>query len=381
MLSFWLTRVHHVGIVGVGGNGATGAAPVQSNAVYVELRGDPDVRRKLLGARTSTCDADHYTYQDGRTSQTARTTLPRRTSRSQYGSVDIEPVLSSSAPSLALLRRDVSVNTHGEDSDDEARVNDYLLVGPSAPAEEQQGGVPRGNVRSNGGDGAVAAPWRLPRGRAPPLGADELRRWASAVTDGEASSIVLADVPGGGVSALGDTEPASTHTHAIATPPTLARTAALVAHRGSDVVFSGGATEPATPTTPTSDGSRGGGSVVPRGRATDMEHSQKLQRNQIFLGMVGVQDQPLPDVQDMIESLYAGGIRFVYFSSEGAVDSKTFADKLGIETGTVLARVRACICKGAWPYGCYGRAQCVCVSEGVYVWICIRVDVWVSLCV
>eukprot|EP00041_Stephanoeca_diplocostata_P035341 m.1242134 g.1242134 ORF g.1242134 m.1242134 type:complete len:1754 (-) comp24682_c0_seq1:57-5318(-) len=293
------------------GGGGSAAPDHADNAVYVELRGDPDVRRTLLGARTSTCDADHYTHQDRRAPR-ASPLADRPTSRSQYGSLDVEPGLSSSAPSLALQRGDASVNAHGEDSDGDA--SDYLLAGPSTAAEEHPHGVGRGNSLGNGGNVPTAAPWRLPRGRAPPLGADELRRWASAVADGEASSIVLAAPP---------------TNHA---PPTLDTRGSLVGSAASDVVFAGAGAEPLTPTTPTSEGSRGG-SVVPRARVTDLEQSQKLQSNQIFLGMVGVQDQPLPDVQDMIESLYAGGIRFVYFSSEGAVDSKTFADKLGIETG------------------------------------------------
>eukprot|EP00040_Diaphanoeca_grandis_P036802 m.236564 g.236564 ORF g.236564 m.236564 type:complete len:603 (-) comp33687_c3_seq1:46-1854(-) len=58
-----------------------------------------------------------------------------------------------------------------------------------------------------------------------------------------------------------------------------------------------------------------------------------LQRDQVFLGMVGIQDQPVPDIVDLVRELEESGIRFVFFSSEGGLESKSFASKLGLETG------------------------------------------------
>ena len=48
---------------------------------------------------------------------------------------------------------------------------------------------------------------------------------------------------------------------------------------------------------------------------------------------LGIQDQPQADVAPLIEDLDDSGIRFVYFSPENGADSKTFASKLGLETG------------------------------------------------
>lgn len=56
--------------------------------------------------------------------------------------------------------------------------------------------------------------------------------------------------------------------------------------------------------------------------------------HQIFLGLVGVIEQPLDDVLQIINDVTEAGIRFVYFSAEDDLESKAFATKLNIETGS-----------------------------------------------
>ncbi|KAJ2479546.1 hypothetical protein IWW56_003023 [Coemansia sp. RSA 2131] len=53
---------------------------------------------------------------------------------------------------------------------------------------------------------------------------------------------------------------------------------------------------------------------------------------QIFLGLITFTYEPKTDVCDFIEDLDIAGIRFVYFSASGGRQSKSFADRLGLET-------------------------------------------------
>ncbi|KAG0348719.1 hypothetical protein BG004_004433 [Podila humilis] len=55
-------------------------------------------------------------------------------------------------------------------------------------------------------------------------------------------------------------------------------------------------------------------------------------QGQIFLGMVTLAHQPKTNVCDFIEDLGLAGIRFVYFSPASERESKSFADRLGLET-------------------------------------------------
>lgn len=58
-----------------------------------------------------------------------------------------------------------------------------------------------------------------------------------------------------------------------------------------------------------------------------------LQCNQVFLGLVAMQEQPLPDVTSLINDMTTAGIRFVFFSTEDDIQSEAFAQKMGLETG------------------------------------------------
>ncbi|XP_065826149.1 transmembrane protein 94-like [Oscarella lobularis] len=59
----------------------------------------------------------------------------------------------------------------------------------------------------------------------------------------------------------------------------------------------------------------------------------RMQRGQIFIGMVALQYQPMIDTVKVVDDLHAAGIRFVHFSDENELRSKVFADKMGLETG------------------------------------------------
>eukprot|EP00042_Codosiga_hollandica_P059539 m.919781 g.919781 ORF g.919781 m.919781 type:complete len:702 (-) comp60199_c0_seq1:1042-3147(-) len=57
------------------------------------------------------------------------------------------------------------------------------------------------------------------------------------------------------------------------------------------------------------------------------------QQNQIFLGMIAVQEQTTPSISRLIEDCTSAGIRFLYFSQDDELQSRAFAEKLGLETG------------------------------------------------
>ncbi|XP_062508635.1 transmembrane protein 94-like isoform X2 [Corticium candelabrum] len=59
----------------------------------------------------------------------------------------------------------------------------------------------------------------------------------------------------------------------------------------------------------------------------------RLQKGQVFIGMVSLQYQPKRDIVRLVEDLDGAGIRFVHFSSDSELTSKVFAAKMGLETG------------------------------------------------
>lgn len=77
---------------------------------------------------------------------------------------------------------------------------------------------------------------------------------------------------------------------------------------------------------------------IPDGMRPDNSEDEKaealwnLQKDQIFLGMVASGIQPKKGVSGLIEDVMAAGVRFVYFSPRNMKRSKTFAEKMGIET-------------------------------------------------
>ena len=58
-----------------------------------------------------------------------------------------------------------------------------------------------------------------------------------------------------------------------------------------------------------------------------------MQQNQVLLGLVVVKECAASDVRELIEDLNVAGIRFVYFSAENELQSKAFAEDMGLETG------------------------------------------------
>ncbi|KAJ2785207.1 hypothetical protein H4R18_000658 [Coemansia javaensis] len=65
---------------------------------------------------------------------------------------------------------------------------------------------------------------------------------------------------------------------------------------------------------------------------TEEEFLRDAVTEQIFLGMVTFAYEPKTDVCDFIEDLDIAGIRFVYFSRTKGRQSKSFAERLGLET-------------------------------------------------
>ncbi|KAJ2765180.1 hypothetical protein IWQ57_004878, partial [Coemansia nantahalensis] len=65
---------------------------------------------------------------------------------------------------------------------------------------------------------------------------------------------------------------------------------------------------------------------------TEEEFLRDAVTEQIFLGMVTFTYEPKTDVCDFIEDLDIAGIRFVYFSQSTGRQSKSFAERLGLET-------------------------------------------------
>ncbi|KAA0197753.1 hypothetical protein FBUS_09292 [Fasciolopsis buskii] len=59
----------------------------------------------------------------------------------------------------------------------------------------------------------------------------------------------------------------------------------------------------------------------------------RLIENQIFLGLISMQQQVRPDVVEAIKQLEEACIRFVYFSRENELRSRVFAERLGLEYG------------------------------------------------
>ncbi|KAI8848357.1 hypothetical protein BC829DRAFT_217530 [Chytridium lagenaria] len=57
----------------------------------------------------------------------------------------------------------------------------------------------------------------------------------------------------------------------------------------------------------------------------------ELLKGQTFIGMASLFYQPKPNVTDFIEDLSLAGIRFVYFSSAPERESKSYAERLGLE--------------------------------------------------
>ncbi|KAJ2824844.1 hypothetical protein IWW50_003134 [Coemansia erecta] len=66
--------------------------------------------------------------------------------------------------------------------------------------------------------------------------------------------------------------------------------------------------------------------------ATEEDLLRDVVTEQIFLGLITFTYEPKTDVCDFIEDLDIAGIRFVYFSAAGGRQSKSFADRLGLET-------------------------------------------------
>lgn len=67
--------------------------------------------------------------------------------------------------------------------------------------------------------------------------------------------------------------------------------------------------------------------------ASDAESCFHMQCNQIFIGMVSMQYQPLNDMIHLIEQLESACIRFVHFSKENELRSRVFSEKMGLESG------------------------------------------------
>ncbi|KAJ1729182.1 hypothetical protein LPJ61_003651, partial [Coemansia biformis] len=65
---------------------------------------------------------------------------------------------------------------------------------------------------------------------------------------------------------------------------------------------------------------------------TEEDFLRDVVTEQIFLGMVTFSYEPKTDVCDFIEDLDIAGIRFVYFSRSKGRQSKSFAERLGLET-------------------------------------------------
>ncbi|KAJ2715759.1 hypothetical protein H4R19_001022 [Coemansia spiralis] len=65
---------------------------------------------------------------------------------------------------------------------------------------------------------------------------------------------------------------------------------------------------------------------------TEEEFLRDVVTEQIFLGMVTFTYEPKTDVCDFIEDLDIAGIRFVFFSRSKGRQSKSFAERLGLET-------------------------------------------------
>ncbi|OMH79409.1 hypothetical protein AX774_g7181 [Zancudomyces culisetae] len=64
----------------------------------------------------------------------------------------------------------------------------------------------------------------------------------------------------------------------------------------------------------------------------NQEFTNEIFDSQTFLGLLTFSDNPKPDVCDFIEDLSLAGIRFVYFSKTNMNQSKSFGEKLGLET-------------------------------------------------
>lgn len=67
-------------------------------------------------------------------------------------------------------------------------------------------------------------------------------------------------------------------------------------------------------------------------RPIPLEGTAELNRNQVFLGFVIYSAAPRPDVPEFIHDLGSAGIRFVYFSQDSELQTKTFGNRLGLET-------------------------------------------------
>lgn len=56
--------------------------------------------------------------------------------------------------------------------------------------------------------------------------------------------------------------------------------------------------------------------------------------NQVFIGMVTMTYHASPDFVHLVEILEKACIRFVHFSKENELRSRTFSEKMGLESGT-----------------------------------------------
>eukprot|EP00118_Oscarella_pearsei_P027969 m.1516 g.1516 ORF g.1516 m.1516 type:complete len:1254 (+) comp7013_c0_seq1:20-3781(+) len=74
-------------------------------------------------------------------------------------------------------------------------------------------------------------------------------------------------------------------------------------------------------------------SKPPQMKSMSAEACYKMEKGQIFIGMVSLQYMPMRDTVKLVEDLQTAGIRFVYFSAENELRSKVLSEKMGLETG------------------------------------------------
>jgi magnesium-transporting ATPase (P-type) len=66
--------------------------------------------------------------------------------------------------------------------------------------------------------------------------------------------------------------------------------------------------------------------------SSEGEFYNDISRDQIFLGMLAMRDQPKIEVRSLVEHLMNSGIRFVYFSADNERKTQAFGSKIGLFT-------------------------------------------------
>jgi magnesium-transporting ATPase (P-type) len=59
---------------------------------------------------------------------------------------------------------------------------------------------------------------------------------------------------------------------------------------------------------------------------------EQFQKNQIFLGIIGITNHKKPEANKVFQSLDEAGIKGVIFSKEGVLETKSLAKELGIDS-------------------------------------------------